>query len=335
MNHRFPTVAQLMGDDVTVIHRTKRPYFEKRLVEREGERYVMYRFAQRAQMELLAATLTAARSAGAVLQSVQSMTNVREEAQLGNWLTLSCLPGHLMTRDRFTSNAAASLGQTLARLHSLRGERWHSLFRRHKPGLPYYRFLQKVPLNSSESRWAEDSERKIRRIHGFNLAHGDLHSKNMLVGPDDKVALIDYELFAYEPLGLELATALLQPFCRSEKHRSYFLEAYLAASNAELRSVWADHAHALLFGAAIRSYDMRMRRIRFLKLRNRLLSARMWLGPRDGAETVREVQKNLQLINLAEMAGEVYQAQARNMAPLSLEMPRMDAIQLISALYAA
>lgn len=330
-----PSIAALLGSDAVVLHSTKRPYFEKRMVKYAGNEYVLYRFFKREHLERLATALSAARNAGASLQPMLGMVDSQEAGHSGYWLSLVCLPGRLMTGVKFEKSTVESLGRTLARLNSVRGTCWAPLFRGHQLDVPYFDFLQRVSLGSKESRWVENSERAIRRIGNFQLVHGDLHGNNILIGPDEKAALIDYELFAYEPLGLELATAMLRPFCRTEKGRKLFHNAYLRASDSETRLVWSRCSHALLFAAAIRLADLRIRRQRFLFRKNLGISIgmRFTLDERKRSCMQEEIAKNLLLMEAASRAELVYLHLATEIVRFSLADPNMSAVTLVTASY--
>ena len=83
--------------------------------------------------------------------------------------------------------------------------------------------------------WFERKKSVIRPLTGFNLCHGDVNMKNILVCPDGAIRLIDTEAFKYLPFQIEYFR-LAYGLCGFDEalHRQ-FRDAYTAAAPQENR----------------------------------------------------------------------------------------------------
>lgn len=272
MSDEKPSLAALLSSQAHVLHRTKRPYIEKRVVELAGQMYVLYRFPRREQCGRFERVLEQARAAGAILQPVVAGGASAEGA--GYWLALACLPGELMAGRRFEPGILTALGKTAASLHSVSAVAPASLLKRELDATPYAMALADPGLGAAERKWIAASAERFYAIGRYQLHHGDLHGENILRMPDGRVALIDYELLSFEQSGLELAMILLRGYCRLPKNRQALLKTYLANLPRPDVWVWRKYAYDLLFAAALRLLWQRQRRLGVLKRQRVLLLVR-------------------------------------------------------------
>lgn len=271
----------LLSSPAAVERRTRRWLFEKRVVASGGERYVLYRFPTEAQAAALERFLVAGAEAGVPMQRFLGRTRGWRAAvrQRGYWLVSSYEPGEPLI-GRGSAQTLSALGRALAALHSLESERPGPLF---GIGLPWPGYAARLRWELSSvlrrgraviaaadcAAWLSEHGGFVEGIDRFQLAHGDLYGKNVLVRErGGAVYLIDYELAAYQPAGLELAVALLRAFCGEDAAlRRSLLEAYLAHCTPWVREAWDEHHAFFLIAAALRLAGSRQRRARILARR--------------------------------------------------------------------
>ncbi|QRM55320.1 phosphotransferase [Sinorhizobium sp. BG8] len=326
-------IRDLLSPDVRIVHSTRRPYFEKRIVEHNGT-YVLYRFHDREQMELLERTIDRIAGSGARVQAVQGRisTTSGDDKRFGNWIALAYLPGEKIGGRSASPASVISLADNLARLHSVEGPAYHALFQSAEPRLPHQDFLKdNGDLPPEAQRWIEESAARFEIISATQLTHGDLYASNILVGEDQSVALIDYELLAHEPFGIELAIALLRPFCLSEKNRKLLLRTYLRTCPVELRRSWKRHGRDFVFAAAARLALSRTRRFRNLRIQNFIVGAKSRLSPSAKTRSAlhETYRKNVALIESARNREIYFRHIARAVVRLCLERPDIEPLQLI------
>ena len=99
--------------------------------------------------------------------------------------------------------------------------------------------------------WFARKKSVIRPLAGFNLCHGDVNMKNILLCPDGKIRLIDTEAFKFLPFQIEYFR-LLYALCGFNAFlQQQFKHAYLAAASPkEQRSLercgYLYHGYVLL-----------------------------------------------------------------------------------------
>lgn len=293
-SHSSPTLAQLLSSDAELLHRAKRPYIEKRVVQLDGQGYVLYRVPDKRRMARFEQAIKEAVVAGANLQEVLHGGCVSNST--GHWLIMRFVPGSPLLQRRPAQHSFASLGIALGRLHKQEASAAEPILYKRSEAIPYGDFLARHGLTREERHWAAQSAERMYRINRFQLAHGDLHAKNIIVDESHQVALIDYELLAFEPAGLELAMVLLRGYCRHPRNRRRLLGSYLSVASPEVCELWRDFAPDLLFAAALRLFAQRRLRQAILHRRNFALTMSSFLGrrKRDGSDPVLETSKKLQ-----------------------------------------
>ena len=336
MPDETPSLEMLLSSRATVLHQTRRPYIEKRVVELDGNGYVLHRFPSRAVLVEFEQTLCKARAEGTALQGVLLSTADIEDAP-GFWLVLNCLPGELMSRRRFDSKTLESLATNVASLHRVHASQARPLLLRDMDQVPYHDFLDEHDLSLAERQWVAASAERFYGIDRFQLSHGDLHGRNILVGPDKQAALIDYELLAFEPAGLELATMLLRSYCRSPQHRRVFLKAYVAKSRKADLAFWKAHAADLLLAASLRLTWLRRRRLSILLRRRWLFVVLLRLAVSPARR--KRLSEQFELIEAqlahAQKGLTTYSALSRYLLRAAMENPGASSHALISTSYAA
>ncbi|MBD9372069.1 phosphotransferase [Rhizobium sp. ARZ01] len=304
---------------------------QKRIVQFDQQNYVLYRFRRKQTMALFEDTLKRLEKTGVAVQSVCARTSTfGEYLRHGHWIALSYLPGRPFPR-KSNRDGLASLGQTMAKLNSVEGPPQRALFERRQPKLPHETYLSREPqLTEKQRRWIIESMERLRELPGTQLTHGDLFGKNIIQNDDHSVGLIDYELFAYDISGIELAATLLRPFCRDEKRRRILLRAYLCSCPRQLKEVWEKYGQDLVFAAAARLALARQDRVRHVTRRNRILKIRRLLPYRSGWEAIlSQHEANLGLIRFAKRNEAYYLNVARTMVDLCLADPDADPISLL------
>lgn len=253
-------LSDLLSRQARILHTTRRPYFEKRIVEFGGEKYVLYRFLRPALARKFAEILQEAQAAGASLQKVLAHPGTEPEHPC--WLALSFEKGEPIHWESDAPAIFTDLGKTLAILHrqasSTPGPLLHTL-----PELD--RKLDDALQTEAVSQWLEASQNRLAALEDFRLNHGDIYAKNIIVTPEDQSVLIDYELFHYGLPGIELAAVLLHHFCRWEEKRKLILEGYLSHCDEQTRHLWHTHWRDFLVAAALQIAAQRDRRIKLQK----------------------------------------------------------------------
>lgn len=238
----------------------------KRIVEYQGRQYVLHRFRSHSTFQRFMQIVQDMTAAGASVQSIAARTaTIEQMRQHGYWVALDYVPGSRLGPDPAASTLI-SFGRSLARLHSVEGPEGRALFAAWRPKLPHVAYLLSTAgLSAAERDWVQGSRGRLRLVRANQLTHGDLYADNIIEAPDRSVSLIDYELMVFEQAGIELATALLRPFCRRAENRRLLVETYLAHCGEANAEIWKRHADDFLFAAAARlSLRRRRRRLNFI-----------------------------------------------------------------------
>ena len=253
--------------------------YQKRVVQVDGERYVLYRFLNPRAAGRLLWLLGECERHGVPLQQPVAWTQSIGDAAMrgGCWVATRFVPGEPVL-GLATPVTLAALGMALARLHGIERERPGALFRLHLPWRTWHQRLQaqlaaglSVGLGADardttgdHARWLAGKSAFLAGLERYQLVHGDLYGANVLAA-GDAVSLIDYEAVGFEPAGLELAGALLRDFCGGRSDlRTTLLEAYLQNCAPQVHALWQAHADFYLAAAALRlawRRDLRARRL--------------------------------------------------------------------------
>jgi hypothetical protein len=322
-----PSLEHLLSSEAEVLHETRRPYVSKRIVESRGEGYVLYRAPSRDRMLRFAEVLRKATASGVSLQSLVHDCDVQHPA--GHWLVLRFASGQALGRPG--PRAYRSLGRVLASLHGQESDRASSLLRKRVDPTPHERVLARTDLDKEERRWISQSSERLYRIERFQLTHGDLHRQNILINANQQVSLIDYELFAFEPAGLELAMVLLRPYSRHPRNRQLLLEGYLATCREGIGDLWHELCADLLFAGALRLAAQRSTRARILKRQSWLLTARKLLGRTARGESTKLREAKQRLMDLANARMHAYDAMAISIARCACANPDATVQDLLTA----
>jgi len=259
----MPTIQQLLSRKARVIHSTRRSYILKRIVEFTGQRHVLYRFQNRDSADRFAETLAAASANGALLQNpVAGPPGWIGTLIHGHWLALSFADGDPI-RAKSDDPVFKSLGESLAGLHHVSSPQRESLL--YMPKL----LTPRAELGTAGTAWLAESRARLEAIRDFRLTHGDLFAGNIIVTPDGSVVLIDYELFAFDLAGVELAMVLLRDYCRRGSAAASLLDGYLSRCDDATRQLWREYWRDFLVAGAFRLAAHRERRGRTLARRNR------------------------------------------------------------------
>lgn len=328
-----PSLGQLLSAEVTLLHETRRSYMAKRVVKSEGKGYVLYCVPQRERMLRFETALRQAAAAGVRMQGLVHESHVADAS--GNWLALRFAHGEPLGRSRPGPRVYQSLGRMLARLHSQESDHAVSLLRGRTDATEYARVLDRVDLSGDERRWVGQSAERLYRIGRFQLAHGDLHRQNILVSPNEQISLIDYELFAFEPAGLELAMVLLREYCRRPENRQLLLNNYLATSREGIRELWQEFYADLLFAAALRLAAQRDARTRVLQRQLYLLSARKMFGILAGEDAASLLEAKRELWEGAGARMLAYDEMAIRLVRHACENPQASAQALLAVAHGA
>lgn len=270
----YPTLKDLLSRQASILHTTRRSYFEKRIVEFDASQYVLYRLPSRASALQFADIIERAAASGAELQNIVArptpgLINLGQS----RWLALTYLPGEPIHGKHEDLAIFASLGKTLAILHRQSATRRGALL--HSPALaPLLDAKRHTP---PVAQWLAESQKRLANLHEYRLTHGDLYSGNIIVTPGNTSALIDYELFAYDLPGIELGTLLLRHICRTAAKRQAALSAYLEHCDPATRQLWEAHWQDFLVAAALRISAQRSRRHNILKTRHERLTKILYL----------------------------------------------------------
>ncbi|WP_332675312.1 phosphotransferase family protein [Aromatoleum sp.] len=288
-------IARLLDEEAEVIHRTKRLFFEKRIVSVSDETHVLYRFPVPWFARRLASLLREAESRGIPMQRHRfARARWRDLIrQRGCWLVASYEVGAILQPSRLNAELVSSFAVSLARLHSIKAGKPGALF---AYGRPFESLVGKVDrdvraalectdVHDVAARqemlgWLHEHGLFLRRLNSFHLIHGDLLAKNILVRDDSpEICLIDYELAAFDHAGFELAAALFRFFGgRNAKYRSEFLERYLSECAVDISEDWAAHSHYFLVSSALRMARTRVRRRKALLGRGEHEAAEVQVG---------------------------------------------------------
>jgi Ser/Thr protein kinase RdoA (MazF antagonist) len=293
-SHPLPSLAQLLSSEAELLHSAKRPYIEKRVVKYGDQGYVLYRVPEKGRMLRFERTIKEAAAAGVSLQEVLHGGCVSDAS--GHWLIMRFVPGSPLRQHRPSAHSFAPLGIALGRLHKQEASAAEPILCKRSEPIPYGAFLARHPLTREERQWAAQSAERMYRVNRFQLAHGDLHAKNIMVDGSHHVALIDYELFSFEPAGLELAMVLLRGYCRNPRNRQTLLNGYFSVALAEVEALWRDCAADFLFAAALRLAAQRRLRKTILQRRNFASAMRSFLERKgwDSADPALEKNRKLQ-----------------------------------------
>lgn len=285
---RAQRILDLPSDAAKIKYSSMRPQSGKLIVDLDGTLFVLYRFENVNQLNRLERVLRKAADAGVNLQGLVSRSFTSSEYRdHGFWLALSFLPGEIMVTETPLPVNLASLGRNLARLHSIKGPRWCSLLQKKHPQLPHEIFLKKKSMQEDRRRWVLESHARLKGLRSFQLTHGDLFGTNVLLLQDGSVALIDYEMLAYEPAGMELALALLRPFCKERESRRLIFDAYMKDCTDEVAVNWEIHGRDFIFSTAARLARTRVKRIHKLKSRiNAMDEELLTLPPESQRDTL-------------------------------------------------
>lgn len=232
--------------------------FEKRIVEYQHARYVFYRFLFAFLADLLCWLLLRGQAEQISLQRLCLQPKSRYWLNYlrhpGFWVVIHYEAGDLWNRSVINDDVIDSLGGNLARLHSIQSQTSRDVFSL-KPKFDIKKQLKKEALGLLPHRknWAE-ADREIFHtwlnthleflddIATFQLTHGDLTAKNILLKPDGQICFIDYDLIAFKPAGLELAQVLITLINgRLRKKRDLFVERYLSEVSLDVKSLWLSH----------------------------------------------------------------------------------------------
>jgi Ser/Thr protein kinase RdoA (MazF antagonist) len=304
-------IGTLLSPEARIIHQRNRLTVSKRIVVHGRNRYVLQRFRRRATFERFILLMQQMAEAGASVQRIVAHTDTAElQRRHGYWVALDFVRGQPL-RPKAAPRTVISFGRCLARLHSIEGPESQPLFVAHRPTLPHAAYLRAMTLSPEERAWIRDSGERLRRVPANHLTHGDVYGENVIVARDLSVALIDYELMAFERAGIELAITLLRPFCRRTPDRSLLVRTYLAQCGAANAEAWRLHATDFLFAAAARlSLQRRWRRWGLL-LTDSLLKARVRLIPFGKAGAERSMRINASKKRIGERNEAYYEHVAR------------------------
>ena len=142
MGSHMPTLDDLLGPRARVIHTKRKLNIQKRIVEFDGQKYVLHRFLRKKLKERFGATVRRMQERGAPVQSIYTQTSSLPDVlrSRGHWLVLSFVPGKPISHDAHP-RVLAALGGTLATLNSIQGAAHGALFDRRTLALPHETFL--------------------------------------------------------------------------------------------------------------------------------------------------------------------------------------------------
>lgn len=325
-----PTLALLLSPVAEIVHVTKRRGFEKRLVRYDDQSYVMYRFSSLERAVRLAEVLEASADAGAAVQAVMAQSATPDECRrFGAWVALSWVPGVPLGL-RPSDASLVSLARNLARLHSLQGPRVGFLFQGGVPELPHRAFVKTARVSGEPARRLEQGMARLQGLRGAQLTHGDLYGKNVIVTHDDSIALVDFDLMAYDLCGIELAMAMLRPFCRDAMQRQLFLHSYLDQCSAEVRESWDAHAHDFILAGAARLTIQRERRVRNLVRKRMVARLKDWVRFRETDCSTQESRRLQENLELALRQRNLFSRVTNAALALSAGNPAMDPLTLVT-----
>lgn len=274
-------LSRLLAADVTLVHRTRRDLFEKRIIRVDGDNFVLYRFPLSNRAKRLVNLLRTAEELGIPMQRLVDPGDARFSWHApGYWLVTRFEPGNIWDEHPIDLRHAVNLAHALAGMHAIHADRYGRLFELGDAfslkgkvlaeSMKAIRFAHVfTPQQKGEmERWVKQHASLLAPSNGYQLVHGDLSGKNLVAKEDGTVCLIDYELIAYELAGLDLAHAFLNLFNgMREVHRAGFLAAYVERRGAEFQADWETNAAAYLVYALMRMACSRQRRARILAQR--------------------------------------------------------------------
>jgi len=283
-------LPDLLSSASKILHRTVRWGFEKRIVESNGTRYVLYRFYTPWQARHLSTFLSDATGRNLLLQKmVYSFDDWRTALKnRGFWVVTDYIKGKAWAETVICRENATSLAKNLAGLHTIVTGRPGRLtgIKAKSPSGFIGKIRQSCQTAISFSKhqddhhikaivlWMESEGHILDSLPEFQLTHGDLNGNNLIVMRDGEVAFIDYELFTYGISGLELCAALIHLFCGdNRKYLDVFLDTYLKSCSFGLQLSWFKcGAQFLIFQLLIMAHG-RIRRFRILKKRGQSVAA--------------------------------------------------------------
>lgn len=331
MKSANPSIGELLAGHVDVVHTKWRFSLQKRIVELNGSKYVLYRFRSKKMMHRFEDALALLSGAGVPVQSVCARTStLGEYLRHGHWLALSYLSGHPLGRSP-GRRLMAELGKVMAKVNGISGPQSRSLFSRRRPELPHRAYLEMATgLDERQREWISASRDRLQRLQGTQLTHGDLFVDNIIVMPDKTIGLIDYELMAYDHSGIELAGTLLRSFCRKNHTRRALVRAYMAACPPRLKTEWKQYCRDFVFAAAARLVLARQDRLRHIARKQRILDLRSALpfGPKT-AEVARQRRAFQGIIRSAKKNEEYYLHVLRTMIDICIKNEGIGAVALL------
>ncbi len=251
-------VTLLDPKSVGVVHQTVRKQLEKRIVVFNDEHYVLYRFPTRFRAWRFRRLLRLTDRTGVPFQKLVSC-QTGEAKDAGFWVVASYEEGDTWDLKRIQPDHLWRLAEALALLH--RAESWWNgkLFKLERPSRWLFRSrlmeecAPAIAACETLAGWAAENASVLRPRSMWQLVHGDLYDKNMLMRGDGSICLLDYEFAAYELAGMELAAVLLRVVTgRLKPMRQEFVERYLAASSCRVQQDWNQHAPQYLVFSLMR-----------------------------------------------------------------------------------
>lgn len=278
-------INALLSPQASVVHRTRRWLFEKRITVLDGQKYVLYRFGRPKLAKRLIdfLQLTAGRGVPTQRLVVAQSGCCSTLKHRGAWVAVTYEDGNTWNTAQVNQDQANSLARALAGLHSIESESsgfvFKSVFRPHDGGLSRLRSGCEEALSAADGlheadklvirHWLAVAADSIGQGRIFRLVHGDFYGKNVVLCPDGvSICLIDYELAAYEYAGLELATGLVRFVSgKNARLRTGFLQTYLKECSESVRKEWKVNGAFFLICGFIRLAGLRVNRARILKRR--------------------------------------------------------------------
>lgn len=252
----LPTL--LDPNSVGVVHQTIRKQLEKRIVVFKDVHYVLYRFPTRFRAWRFRRLLRLAAETGVPFQKVVSC-QAGGGKEAGLWVVASYEEGDIWDVKRIQPDHVWCLAEALARLHRAQSCWNGKLFKLERPSRWFFRSrlmeecAPAIAASETLAGWAAENASVLRPRSIWQLVHGDLYDKNMLMRSDGSICLLDYEFAAYELAGMELAAVLLRVVTgRLKPMRPEFVERYLAASSHRVQQDWNQYAPQYLVFSLMR-----------------------------------------------------------------------------------
>jgi len=284
------SLTDLLGAESKLLHQTLRLGFEKRIVQVKASRHVLYRYFFPWQAKHLTELLKAADVRQIPMQKLQHCTDNWQDALTyrGYWIVTSYIEGHSWPESEIRGEHAIALAKALADLHSTESRRSGlatSLLKKSQQRLKAQILSDCLHAIKSANHlgrqtqeeitnWLRTEEGFLDKLPRFQLLHGDLTGKNVLITEEETVALIDYELFNYGFAGLEVARSLVGLLGSNRKDlRPFFLKTYLDNCLDEIKTAWEEFgAQLIIFQLLLLAYG-RTVRLRNLMKRQQTLAA--------------------------------------------------------------